>query len=620
MPGLILSIDAGTTGITVLVLDPEATVRGRAYSEFSQHFPRPGWVEHDAEEIWSVTRSLIDGALSDAGAGASDLACIGITDQRETVVIWDRKTGKPLAPAIVWQDRRTAYICEELKAAGLEEEMRARTGLVLDPYFSGTKVMWSLDHLEGARARAEAGELAFGTVDTWLIWNLTRGESHVTEPSNASRTLLFNLEQGAWDPWILDQLAVPAPLLAEIRPSSGELGDTAPGVLDAEVPITGVGGDQQSALFGQACIEPGMAKNTYGTGSFVLMNTGPEVQRSSHGLLSTAAWDIGAGLQYALEGSIFVTGAAVQWLRDGLGVIEKASDTEPLASTVPDAGGTYLVPAFVGLGAPYWDPYARGAFLGVTRGTTKAHLARAAVEAMAFQTRDVVDAMTADAGQSLKELRVDGGASVMDLLCQFQADQLGVLVRAASNPRDDGARRRPPRGWGPGCGHPSGDGGALEGRGGSSSQACRRRGRLGLRGLEESRRQNERVDRRVGAASAGEDLVAEVDLLSEGAHGFRQRLRRGLGGVVVDVMLPRELHDLVHDLVRYRAKDEAILLPALEPREVEGLAELHLHLDVALHLGELCVLGHDLLGADEARRDHRDAGLQGEPRTPVRPR
>lgn len=433
MSELVLSIDAGTTGITVLCIDPEMEVRGRAYSEFSQSYPRPGLVEHDPIEIWEVTRRVMDSALGDAGATAADLAAIGITNQRETTVMWDRSNSRPVAPAIVWQDRRTAPICERLKSAGLEEEIKARTGLILDPYFSGTKVMWFLDEIDGLRARAESGEIAFGTIDSWLTWKLTGGEHHVTEPSNASRTLMFSLE-GEWDPWILDRLQIPEALLPRVLPTSGTFGVTAPEVLGgAGVPVAGIAGDQQAALFGQACFEPGMAKNTYGTGSFVLMNTGAEVARSKHGLLSSAAWDLGTGLQYALEGSIFVTGAAIQWLRDGLGIILQASETGPLAESVPDTGGTYLVPAFVGLGAPHWDPYARGALVGISRGTTKAHLARAAVEAMAYQTRDVVDAMTLDAGKQLPELRVDGGASVMDLLCQFQADQLGVPVVRPAN-------------------------------------------------------------------------------------------------------------------------------------------------------------------------------------------
>jgi glycerol kinase len=426
-----MAIDAGTTGITVLILDG-AEVRGRGYSEFSQHYPEPGLVEHDAAEIWATTVSVMGRALDDAGASGTDLAAIGITNQRETTVIWDRSSGEPVAPAIVWQDRRTAAICERLKAEGLEDELRARTGLVVDPYFSATKLVWFLEHVGGLRKRAEAGEIAFGTIDSWLVHQLSGGGAHVTEPSNASRTMLFSLETGGWDEWILEHLAIPAAVLPEIRPSSGEFAIATTDPV-AGVPVAGVAGDQQAALFGQACFETGMAKNTYGTGSFVLMNVGDTASRSEHGLLTSAAWDIGNGLDYALEGSIFVTGAAVQWLRDGLGIISEAAETEPLAASVPDTAGTYLVPAFAGLGAPHWDPYARGAFLGITRGTTKAHLARAAVEAMTYQTRDVVDAMALDAGTPLAELRVDGGASVMDLMCQFQADQLGVVVRRPAN-------------------------------------------------------------------------------------------------------------------------------------------------------------------------------------------
>jgi glycerol kinase len=427
MPELVMAIDAGTTGITVLVIDPDTSVRGRAYSEFTQYFPKPGWVEHDAQEIWDVSTTVMRRALENAGATASDLAAVGITNQRETTVVWERATGKPVAPAIVWQCRRSTEICERLKKQGLESDLRARTGLVLDPYFSSTKIIWYLEEIDGLRARAEAGELAFGTIDSWLVWNLTRGEVHATEPSNASRTMLYSLRDGRWDEWILEQLGIPAPLLPEVRPSSGSFGTTT--IDGTDVPVSGIGGDQQAALFGQACFTDGMAKNTYGTGSFVLMNSGSTMPLSAHGLLSTAAWDIGDGLKYALEGAIFVTGAAIQWLRDGLQVISSASEAGPLAESVEDSGGTYLVPAFVGLGAPHWDPYARGAYVGITRGTTKAHLTRAAIEAMAYQTRDVVDAMSADSGVPLDELRVDGGASVMDLLCQFQADQLGVVVR-----------------------------------------------------------------------------------------------------------------------------------------------------------------------------------------------
>jgi glycerol kinase len=430
MADLVLSIDAGTTGVTVLVLDGETTVRGRAYSEFGQHFPRPGWVEHDASEISEVTSRLLTGALKDARASAKDLAGIGITNQRETAVVWDRATGEPIAPAIVWQCRRTSALCEKIRRDdGLEEELKARTGLVVDPYFSATKIQWYLEEVEDARRRADAGELAFGTIDSWLIWKLT-GE-HLTEHSNASRTMLYSLEQQGWDDWILDSLAIPASLLPEIRPSSGRFGEVE--VDGVSVPISGVAGDQQAALYGQACFDIGTAKNTYGTGSFVLMNTGDEVRKSEHGLLTSAAWDTGEGVRYVLEGSIFITGAAIQWLRDGLGLIGEAAETGPLAASVPDANGLYLVPAFVGLGAPHWDPYARGALVGITQGATRAHLARAVVEAMAYQTRDVVEAMQGDAGTPLAELRVDGGASVMDVLCQFQADQLGVPVRRPAN-------------------------------------------------------------------------------------------------------------------------------------------------------------------------------------------
>jgi glycerol kinase len=432
MSDLVLSIDAGTTGITVLAVDGSGKVKARAYSEFAQSYPRPGWVEHDPGEIWSTTREVVRACLADGGASWSDTAGIGITNQRETVVIWDRSTGEAIAPAIVWQDRRTAAVCDELRASH-EQLIRERTGLVVDPYFSGTKAAWLLDNVEGARARAESGELAFGTIDTWLIWHLTGGATHVTEPSNASRTMLFSLEAGGWDEELCSILRVPPNLLPRIVPSSGRFGETEPGLFGGAIPVSGVAGDQQAALFGQVCTSEGMAKNTYGTGSFVLMNTGDKVPRSKHGLLGTAAWDLGDGIRYALEGSIFVTGAAIQWMRDRLGVISDAAETGPLAESVPDSGGAYLVPAFAGLGAPHWDAYARGAFVGLTLGTSKAHLARAVVEAMAFQTRDVVEAMSADVGQPLAELRVDGGASVMDLLCQFQADQLGVVVRRPEN-------------------------------------------------------------------------------------------------------------------------------------------------------------------------------------------
>lgn len=433
MSDLVLSVDAGTSGITAQIYDSTTAVKGRAYSEFTQHYPKPGWVSHDASEIWTTAHAVMRAAIEDAGVSASDIAGIGITDQRETTVIWDRSTGEPIAEAIVWQCRRTADICERLKSQGLEPELRSRTGLVCDPYFSATKIMWLLDQVDGAREAAEEGRLAFGTIDTWLIWKLTGGEVHATEPSNASRTMLYSLRDQAWDPWILERLNIPAPLLPEVVRSSGRFGETASGIFDSPIPVSGVAGDQQAALFGQACFEEGMAKNTYGTGSFLLLNTGTEPMLSGHGMLTTAAWDLGDGLHYALEGAIFITGAAIQWLRDGLGIITEASETGPLAASVLDNGGTYLVPAFVGLGAPHWDPYARGAYLGITRGTTKAHLARAAVEAMAYQTRDVAEAMVKDSGSALQELRVDGGASVMDFLCQFQADMLGVPVKRPKN-------------------------------------------------------------------------------------------------------------------------------------------------------------------------------------------
>lgn len=427
MPELIVSIDAGTTGITVLLIDPEGSIVGRAYNEFPQHFPRPGWVEHDPEEIWSATLKTLHEATEETDA--SLIAGIGITNQRETTVLWDRQTLRPVHPAIVWQCRRSAPICDELKADGLEPELRARSGLVVDAYFSGTKLTWLMREIEGLLPRAEAGELAFGTVDSWLIAKLTGGESHVTDISNASRTLLFNIHERSWDPFLLEALEVPPQILPEVYPSSGRLGIATSDILGREIPISGAAGDQQSALFGQACFEPGMSKNTYGTGSFVLTNTGGEHSIGGHGLLTTVAWGIDEAVWYALEGSIFITGAAVQWLRDGLGIIQRSADVGPLAESVPDTGGVYFVPALVGLGAPHWDPYARGTIIGITRGTGTAHIARAAIEAMAYQTRDVVEAMQADSGIALSELRVDGGAAINDLLCQFQADLLGVVVK-----------------------------------------------------------------------------------------------------------------------------------------------------------------------------------------------
>jgi glycerol kinase len=424
----VLTIDAGTTGITSLILDETGAVRSRGYREFRQHFPRPGWVEHDAQDIWHATVESVIEALSRSNTTAAQVSAIGITNQRETTVLWDRTTLEPVAHAIVWQDRRTAARCDELSEAGHAPLIRDRTGLVIDAYFSGTKLAWLLDEVEGARDRAEAGELAFGTVDTWLVAKLTGGRVHATEPSNACRTMLFDIREGRWSEELCDLLGVPMAVLPEVRPSAGEFGATDPDVaLGAAIPITGIAGDQQAALFGQGCWAPGMSKNTYGTGSFVLLNTGAEAPASER-LLTTVAWDLGDGLTYALEGSIFVTGAAIQWLRDGLGLISDAAETGPVAETVEDTGDVFLVPAFAGLGAPHWDPYARGTIVGLTRGTTRAHVLRAAVEAMAFQTRDVCEVMAADSGVELEELRVDGGAAVMDLLCQFQADLLGVPV------------------------------------------------------------------------------------------------------------------------------------------------------------------------------------------------
>jgi glycerol kinase len=424
---VVLSIDAGTTGIRTLAIDERGTVRRSAYREFTQHFPRPGWVEHDADEIWSATMETLTevaGATADAGEA---VACIGITDQRETVVVWSRSTGQPLHRAIVWQDRRTAADCEALRDAGREPLIRERTGLVLDPYFSASKLAWLLR--EGAVEPTP--DLAFGTVDSWLLYRLTGGAVHATDPSNASRTMLYDIGGLTWSEELCDLFGVPASCLPEVRPSSGRFGMTDPDVAAGlAVPVSGIAGDQQSALFGQACFEPGMAKNTYGTGSFVLVNVGTTKPAPVEGLLSTVAWQLGDDAPaYAMEGAIFVTGAAIQWLRDGLNVIDDAAETGPLAESVPDTGGVVFVPAFTGLGSPYWDPYARGTILGITRGTGRAHLARAVVESMAYQTWDVVDAVTRAAGLELAELRVDGGASVMRLLCQLQADVLGVPVR-----------------------------------------------------------------------------------------------------------------------------------------------------------------------------------------------
>ena len=424
----VLAIDQGTTGSTCLVIGSDGRVLGRAYSEFTQHFPKPGQVEHDALEIWDVTRRMAREALEAAGADV-DVRAVGITNQRETVVVWDRETLEPVHRAIVWQDRRTTPICRRLKEAGHEQEVRARTGLVLDPYFSGTKLTWLFEERAELRDRAEAGELAFGTIDSWLVARLTRGASHVTDPTNASRTLLWNLRERAWDPWALDLLGVPEAILPDVVPSAGEMGTTAGDELGLEVPIAGIAGDQQSALFGQGCWRPGLAKNTYGTGAFLLLHTGEEPVPSEHGLLTTAACDERGGLAYALEGSIFIAGAAIQWLRDGLGLLEAAPESEAMAAGLEDNGGVYFVPAFVGLGAPHWEPDARGSIFGLTRGTTRAHLVRAALESMAYATADVLDAMEADSGVEATELRVDGGAALNDWLMGFQADLVRLPVR-----------------------------------------------------------------------------------------------------------------------------------------------------------------------------------------------
>ena len=424
----VLALDQGTTSSRAIVFDNGGTVLAVAQREFRQFYPQPGWVEHDATEIWATQSAVMAEAISKVPG--VEIAAIGITNQRETTVVWDRETGKPVANAIVWQDRRTAAMCDELRAAGHERLFCERTGLVLDAYFSGTKLRWILD-------RADHHErLAFGTIDSWLVWNLTRGRAHITDVTNASRTLLFDIHRAAWDDELLSIVGVPRSVLPEVRSSSEVFAETAEGLpIPAGIPIAGIAGDQQAALFGQRCIRPGMAKNTYGTGSFVVMNTGDAPVHSSHGLLATIAWKLGdAPLQYALEGSIFVTGAAVQWLRDGLGIIKTAPEIEPLAASVPDSGGVVVVPAFTGLGTPHWDAYARGAMFGLTRGSTAAHIARATLESIALQTADVLEAMREDSGIALTELRVDGGASTNNLLMQIQADLAGIPVVRTRNP------------------------------------------------------------------------------------------------------------------------------------------------------------------------------------------
>ncbi|HET7275616.1 MAG TPA: glycerol kinase GlpK [Longimicrobiaceae bacterium] len=426
---MILSIDQGTTGTHCLVIDSDGRVRGRAYSEFTQHFPRPGWVEHDASEIWRVTRAVAAEAATAAETTLDALTGIGITNQRETIVLWDRETGEPVHHALVWQDGRTADICRKMEKDGLEPEIRRRTGLIIDPYFSGTKLAWLLNNVPGARKRAEAGGLAAGTIDSWLIWNLTGGRLHITDPTNASRTMLYNLDDGDWDATLLEMLDVPAAVLPAVHGSSEVYGTSTASALGAELPIAGIAGDQQAALFGQGCWTAGFGKNTYGTGAFLLLNTGDRRIESEHGLLTTAACGPRGERAFALEAAIFIAGAAVQWLRDGLGIIKAAPETEGLARGLESNDGVYFVPAFTGLGAPHWEPRARGTIVGLTRGTGAAHLSRAALEAMAYSTHDAAVAMEADSGVAMRELRVDGGASENDWLLQFQADILEVPVR-----------------------------------------------------------------------------------------------------------------------------------------------------------------------------------------------
>jgi len=429
---VVLALDQGTTGSAALVFDADGRVLASADHEITQHYPAPGWVEHDPDEIFATTVAVGRAAMANASVSAGEVAAVGITNQRETTVLWERATGRPIHPAVVWQSRVSADICERLKAQSLEPLFRERTGLLIDAYFSGTKIRWLLDTIPGAQRRAEAGELAFGTIDTWLIWKLTGGRVHCTDVSNASRTLLFNIERLAWDDALLEALNVPRALLPEVRSSAEVYAETDAEHFGAPIPIAGIAGDQQAALFGQACFANGQAKNTYGTGCFLLVNTGPTPQRSQQGLLTTVAWQFPQGPpSYALEGSAFVTGAAVQWLRDGLGLISNAAETEVLAATVADNGGVYMVPAFVGLGAPHWDMYARGLLIGLTGGTTRAHVARATLESIAFQSRDLADAM-ANAGQPIALLKVDGGGTANGFLMQFQADMLGVPVEVAA--------------------------------------------------------------------------------------------------------------------------------------------------------------------------------------------
>jgi glycerol kinase len=424
----ILALDQGTTSSRAILFDQQTNIVAVEQEEFTQIFPQSGWVEHNANEIWVTQLRVAQNVMKKNGVKPEQIESIGITNQRETTVVWDRKTGEPIHNAIVWQDRRTAAICDELKALKMEKYVRQNTGLVIDAYFSGTKIKWMLDNVAGARERAERGELAFGTIDTWLIFKLTGGKVHATDYSNASRTMIYNIKKLCWDKKMLENLNIPTSMLPEVKPSSGFFGEAMSDFLGGVIPINGVAGDQQAALFGQACLGEGMAKNTYGTGCFMLMNTGERLVYSKNGLLTTIAWGINGKVEYALEGSVFIAGAAVQWLRDGLKMIKNAPESEEFAKKVEDTGGVYVVPAFVGLGAPYWDMYARGAVFGLTRGTTDAHLIRATLESLAYQTKDVLTAMEQDSGISLSALRVDGGACANDFLMQFQSDILGVPV------------------------------------------------------------------------------------------------------------------------------------------------------------------------------------------------
>ena len=429
----ILALDSGTSSVRAVLFDLEGSVRGLGQTEFTQHFPRPGWVEHDPEEIWTAQVGVIGAALEDAGVAADRIGALGITNQRETVVLWDRSTGEPVHRAIVWQDRRTTGLCERLVAEGHEERVQHATGLVIDPYFSGTKLKWLLDNVPGARVRAGRGELAAGTIECWLAWKLTDGRVHATDVSNACRTMLYDLETGDWSEDLLELLDIPREILPEVVSCSSVLGACEPRHVGAPIPLAGMIGDQQSALFGQLCVRPGMAKNTYGTGCFMLMNTGEEIVRSRNRLLTTVAWRIGEDpVQHALEGSVFMAGASIQWLRDGLGIIDSAPEVNALAESVPDSGGVQVVPAFAGLGAPYWDPTARGAILGLTRGSTAAHIARATLESLALRSSDVLGLMAADSGVEIPMLRVDGGAAASDLLMQMQADLLDLKVERPS--------------------------------------------------------------------------------------------------------------------------------------------------------------------------------------------